>query len=66
MAEDLNDEVIDALWCGAVRPRDIAERLGRGEVEICEALDHLSAAGLVVRHSEKVGDPHWELLRPQS
>lgn len=66
MDEGLNDEVIDAIWCGAVRSSDIAKRVGRGEVEVCEALDHLSAAGLVVRHSEEVGEPHWELVRPQS
>jgi hypothetical protein len=64
MPEDLNDEVIDALWCGATRSRDIAERLGHGEVEIRAALEQLLAAGSVVRHGEKAGDLHWKLVRP--
>jgi hypothetical protein len=64
IGEHLNDQVIDALWCGATRPRDIAERLGCGEVEICAALEQLRAAGSVVRHGEKARDLYWELLRP--
>ena len=64
MAEDLNDEVIDALWSGATRSRDIAERLGHGEVEIRAALEQLLAAGSVVRHGKKAGDLYWELVRP--
>lgn len=64
MAADLNDEVIDALWCGATRSRDIAERLGHGEVEIRAALEQLHAAGSVIRHSEKAGDIYWALVRP--
>ena len=64
MAEDLNDEVINALWGGATRSGDIAERLGHGEVEIRAALEQLRAAGSVVRHGDKAGELSWELLRP--
>lgn len=64
MAGDLNDEVIDALWSGATRSRDIADRLGHGEVEIHAALEQLHAAGSVIRRSEKAGDLYWELVRP--
>ncbi len=64
MAEDLNDEVINALWGGATLSQDIAERLGHGEVEIRATLEQLRAAGSVVRQGDKAGELSWKLLRP--